>query len=90
MATRDKVQKNTARKSNRKGIIRCAEEVRGKCVKAIYVSGADQFNVVNVDFTDGTALTVQITPAAKLKVEYNDWTVSEGKLLKEWPLLITR
>lgn len=72
------------------GVIRCTEEVRGKRVKSIYVSGVDEFNVVNIDFTDGTALTVQIAPAASLRVELNDWTVAEGELLKEWPLLITR
>jgi len=66
------------------------EEVRGKCVRSIYVSGVDEFNVVNVDFTDSTSLTVQIIPAAKLKVDYNDWTTGNLKPLKEWPLLITR
>jgi len=54
------------------------------------VSGVDDFNVVNIDFMDGTAVTVAMAPSIKLKVEYNDWTVPEGELLKEWPVLITR
>ncbi len=74
----------------RDGVIRCTSEVRGKQVRSIYVSGVDEFNVVNIDFTDGTALTVQIFPAAKLKVELNDWTTADGKLLKKWPIITTR
>jgi len=64
--------------------------VRGKTVKSIYVTGVDNYNVVNVDFMDGTALSVQLSPAVKLKVEYNDWSVRDGKLLKAWPPMITR
>ncbi len=74
----------------RNGVIRCTSEVRGKQVRSIYVSGVDEFNVVNIDFTDGTALKVQIIPAARLKVELNDWTSGDGTLLKKWPVLITR
>jgi len=75
---------------HRDGVIRCTSEVRGKQVRSIYVSGVDEFNVVNIDFTDGTALTVQIVPAARLKVELNDWTTGDGKLLKKWPVITTR
>ncbi len=74
----------------REGVIHCSSEVRGKQVRSIYVSGVDEFNVVNIDFTDGTALTVQIVPAARLKVELNDWTSGDGTLLKKWPVIITR
>jgi hypothetical protein len=76
-------------KPAREGVIRCTSEVRGKQVRSIYVSGADEFNVVNIDFSDGTALTVQIIPVAKLKVELNDWTSGDGRLLKKWPVIIT-
>jgi len=90
MRKRKRVQQAAPPKPTRKGVIHCTEEVRGKCVRSIYVSGVDEFNVVNVDFTDSTSLTVQIIPAAKLKVDYNDWTTGNLKPLKEWPLLITR
>jgi len=83
-------QQNNAQNADREGVIRCTEEVRGKRVKSICVSGVDDFNVVNIDFMDGTAVTVAMAPSIKLKVEYNDWTVPEGELLKEWPVLITR
>jgi len=63
-------------------VIHCAERVRGKAVQSIYVSGVDNFNVVNVDFMDGTTLTVQFTPVVSLKIEYNDWSVRDGKLLE--------
>jgi len=48
------------------------------------------FNVVNIDFMDGTALTVQFSPVVKGKVEYNDWSVRNGKPLKTWPSMLTR
>ena len=43
-----------AKRPSQDGVIHCAERVRGKAVKSIYVSGVDNFNVVNVDFMDGT------------------------------------
>lgn len=76
--------------SAQKGTIRCTKEVRGRIVKSITVSGIDNFNVVNVEFMDGTAFTVELFPTVRLKTEYNDWTVAEGKLLKAWPLITTR
>jgi hypothetical protein len=59
--TSKKTPKLQETKPEREGVIRCTSEVRGKQVRSIYVSGVDEFNVVNIDFTDGTALTVQIT-----------------------------
>lgn len=88
--TSEKPPKYKTAKPDHEGVIRCTREVRGKQVRSIYVSGGDQFNVVNIDFTDGTALTVQIIPADRLKVELNDWTTGNGKLLKQWPAIITR
>jgi len=88
--TRKKPFQHTTARPEREGVIRCTSEVRGKQVRSIYVSGIDEFNVVNIDFTDGTALTVQIVPVAKLKVELNDWTSGDGRLLKKWPIITTR
>ena len=88
--TSKKTPKLQETKPDREGVIRCTSEVRGKQVRSIYVSGVDEFNVVNIDFTDGTALTVQIVPVAKLKVELNDWTSGDGRLLKKWPIITTR
>jgi hypothetical protein len=88
--TRKKPLQHTIARPEREGVIRCTSEVRGKQVRSIYVSGVDEFNVVNIDFTDGTALTVQIVPVAKLKVELNDWTSGDGRLLKKWPIITTR
>lgn len=79
----------SASKPTREGVIHCAD-VKGKQVQSIYVSGVDEFNVVDINFTDGTALSVQIIPAARLKVELNDWTSGDGKLLKKWPVITTR
>ena len=88
--TRKKPLPHATVKPEREGVIRCTSEVRGKQVRSIYVSGVDEFNVVNIDFTDGTALTVQIIPAARLKVELNDWATGDGRLLKKWPTVTTR
>jgi hypothetical protein len=90
MPTKRSSRKGPDSKLPREGVIRCTKQVRGKAVKSIYVSGMDAFNVVNVDFLDGTALTIQVSPALELKVEYNDWSVGDGKLLKTWPSIITR
>jgi hypothetical protein len=79
-----------AKRPTREGVIHCTEQVRGKTVKSISVSGVDNFNVVIVDFMDGTALSVEFSPVVKLKVEYNDWSVRDGKLLKSWPPMLTR
>ena len=79
-----------ATQSAPKGTIRCTNEVRGRIVKSITISGVDNFNAVSVEFTDGTAFTVELFPVIHMKAEYNDWTVSEGKLLKSWPLITTR
>lgn len=76
--------------ATRDGVIHCTDQVRGKTVESIYVSGVDNFNVVNIAFTDRTALTVHLIPAVELKVEYNDWSVRDGQLLKAWPPMITR
>jgi hypothetical protein len=79
-----------ATQSAPQGTIRCTNEVHGRIVKSITVSGVDNFNVVSVEFMDSTAFTVELFPVLQLKAEYNDWTVPEGKLLKTWPLITTR
>jgi hypothetical protein len=46
--------------------------------------------VVEVDFTDGTSLSVELFPMVELKAELNDWNVENGKLMKAWPRMIAR
>ena len=72
------------------GQFRCSKEIAGKRVRSVYISHSDQYNVVEVDFTDGTSLSVELFPLVELKVELNDWNVENGKLLKSWPHMIAR
>jgi hypothetical protein len=72
------------------GVIHCDNEVRGKHVRSIYVSADDQFNIVSIDFTDGTALTVEIIPIARLRTELSDWTSGNMKSIKRWREIMTR
>ena len=70
-------------------VLRCISEVRGKRVQSISVSANGEYNVITIDFTDDTALTVQILPAVRFKAQLNDWSSDNAKLLKTWPVLIT-
>lgn len=72
------------------GQFRCSKEIAGKRVRSIYISYSDQYNIVEVDFTDGTSLSVQLVPMVELKVELSDWNVENGRILKEWPRMIVR
>jgi hypothetical protein len=89
-AKRDKSSRFATQTLAPKGTIRCTKEVRGRIVRSITVRGVDNFNIVNVEFMDGTAFTVELFPVVQLKAEFNDWTVADGKLLKTWPLITTR
>jgi hypothetical protein len=72
------------------GQFRCSKEIAGKRVRSIYISYSDHYNVVEVDFTDGTSLSVQLFPMVELKVELSDWNVENGKILKAWPRMMVR
>ncbi len=72
------------------GQFRCSKEIAGKRVRSVYISYSDQYNIVEVDFTDGTSLSVQLFPMVELKVELSDWNVENGKILKTWPRMIAR
>lgn len=67
----------------------CTEEVRGKRVKSITVCAEHGFNIVDIQFLDGTAFSVELFPSVRLKAEINDWNVGEGRLLKKWPDIAT-
>ncbi len=88
MTSKNRSQAQTTR-AKRERSIRCTREVRGKRVRSVFVSAVDEYNVVTIDFTDDTALTVQIIPTVRLKAQLNDWSSDNAKLLKTWPVLIT-
>ena len=50
----------------------------------------DNYNAVEVDFVDGTSLSVEHFPMVELKAELNDWGIENVKVLKRWPLMIAR
>lgn len=72
------------------GQFRCSKEIAGKRVRSVYISYTDRYNIVEVDFTDGTSLSIELFPMVELKVELSDWNVENGKLLKAWPRMIAR
>ena len=72
------------------GQLRITKEIAGKRVRSFYISYTDNYNVVEVDFVDGTSLSVELFPMVELKAELNDWTVENGKVLKRWPRMIAR
>jgi hypothetical protein len=46
--------------------------------------------VVEVDFVDGTSMSVELFPMVELKAELNNWKVENGEVLKRWPRMIAR
>jgi hypothetical protein len=72
------------------GQLRITKEIAGKRVRSFYISYTDNYNVVEVDFFDGTFLSVELFPMVELKAELNDWTVENGEVLKRWPRMIAR
>jgi hypothetical protein len=58
------------------GQLRIFKEIAGKCVRSVYISYTDGYNVVEVDFVDGTSLSVEILPMVELKAELNNWKVA--------------
>jgi hypothetical protein len=70
------------------GQMRITKEIAGKRVRSFYISYTDNYKVVEVDFVDGTSMSVELFPLVELKAELNDWTVEDGKVLKRWPRMI--
>jgi hypothetical protein len=61
---------------------RCTEEIGGKQVRSVYISYADRFDIVEIEFLDGTSLSIELFPRVELRVELTDWNAEDGKLLK--------
>jgi len=57
------------------GQLRISREIEGKRVRSLYISHTNNYNVVEVDFVDGTSLSVELFLMVKLKAELNDWNV---------------
>ena len=72
------------------GQLRITKEIAGKRVRSLYISYTDNYNVVEVDFVDGTSLSVELFPMVELKAELNNWKVENGEVLKRWPRRIAR
>jgi hypothetical protein len=72
------------------GQLRITKEIAGKLVRSLYISYTDSYNVVEVDFVDGTSLSVELFPMVELKAELNNWKVENGEVLKRWPRMIAR
>ena len=53
-------------------------------------TSATRYNVVEVEFVDGTSLSVTFFPMGELMAELNDLNEENGKVLKRWPRMIAR
>jgi hypothetical protein len=72
------------------GQLRITKEIAGKRERSLYISYTDSYNVVEVDFVDGTSLSVELFPMVELKAELNNWKVENGEVLKRWPRMFAR
>jgi hypothetical protein len=72
------------------GQLRITKEIARKRLRSLYISYSDSYNVVEVDFVDGTSLSVELFPMVELKAELNNWKVENGEVLKRWPRMIAR
>ena len=55
-------------------------DYRRACVRSPCISYTNNYNVVEVDFVDGTCPSDELFPMVKLKAELNDWNVENGKM----------
>jgi hypothetical protein len=72
------------------GRLRITREIAGKRVRSIYLSYTDSCNGVEVEFVDGTSLSVELFSLVELRAELNDWKVENGKVVKSCPRMIAR
>lgn len=60
------------------------EEARGKTVKKMTVAFDADYNCVEVEFTDGTCMAVDIVPAVRLRPQFQDIKTGDTKILRSY------
>lgn len=59
-------------------------EATGKTVKSMSVSFDPDYNCIEVEFTDGTCMAVDIVPAVKIRPQYQHVGSGDTKIKKSY------
>ncbi len=59
-------------------------EATGKTVKSMSVSFDPDYNCVEVEFTDGTCMAVDVVPAVKIRAQYQHVGSGNTKIVKTY------
>jgi transcription antitermination factor NusG len=65
------------------------KEARGKTVKKMTVAFDPGYNAVEVEFTDGTCMAVDVVPAVKIRPQFQNIKSGDTKILKTYRAHIT-
>jgi hypothetical protein len=60
------------------------KEARGKKVKKMTIAFDPDYNSVEVEFTDGTCMAVDVVPAVKLRPQFQDIKTGDTKILRSY------
>jgi len=60
------------------------KEARGKTVKKMTVAFDPDYNAVEVEFTDGTCMAVDVVPAVKIRPQFQNLKTGDTKILKTY------
>jgi hypothetical protein len=61
------------------------KEARDKTVRKMTVAFEPDYNVVEVEFTDGTCMAVDVVPAVKLRPQFQNIKSGDTKILRTYP-----
>lgn len=65
------------------------KEARGKTVKKMTVAFDPDYNAVEVEFTDGMCMAVDVVPAVKIRPQFQNIKTGDTKILKTYRAHIT-
>jgi hypothetical protein len=60
------------------------KEARGKKVKRMTVEFDPDYNCVMVEFTDGTAMSVDVLPAVSIRTQFQNVSTGNTKILRNY------
>ena len=64
------------------------KEARGKTVKRMTVCHDPEYNTIEVEFTDGTAMAVDVDPAVRMRAQYQHVKTGDTKILRNYKATI--
>lgn len=60
------------------------KEARGKTVKRMTVAFDPDYNAVEVEFTDGTNMAVDVVPAVRIRPQFQNVKTGDTKILRTY------